>query len=270
MNERRTSGNIHYRAAGDGSPTLIFVHGFACAAEDWSGVIDRLAPRRRCLALDLPGHGASPLAGRAAMADQAAAVQGVRDAAGSGPVVLIGHSLGVRVIVDVWLARPENVAGLVFVDGRFYDGDPEQVLARMTALVDAGGFEAFVTAAFAGMFTDRADPAMRDRVVRRARRIDPAHGRALLLESILWDSTRGREALSRIRAPLLHLQSSDIDVDRRMISLKPGMRTRFMELVDSLVPGATVDIVPDVGHFAMLDDAAGVAERIEAFLRGLT
>jgi len=68
---------------------------------------------------------------------------------------------------------------------------------------------------------------------------------------------------------VLHLQSSDIDASRRMISLKHGMRTKFMDLVDELVPRATVRVVPDAGHFAMLDAPATVNAEIDDFLRTL-
>ena len=47
------------RIAGTGKPTLIFVHGFCCAGEDWVRQLDVLSANFRCIALDLPGHGHS-------------------------------------------------------------------------------------------------------------------------------------------------------------------------------------------------------------------
>lgn len=44
---------------GDGRPVL-FVHGLATSAYIWRNVIALLAGERRCVALDLPGHGATP------------------------------------------------------------------------------------------------------------------------------------------------------------------------------------------------------------------
>jgi len=269
MSPTPSPGALSHLLAGAGSPTLIFVHGFACAKEDWQAQMDFFAARHRCVAVDLPGHGESPLAGRSAMAELVRSVNEVRAQVAPGPVVLVGHSLGVRIVIEAYLAEPQDVAGLVLVDGRFYDGDPQAIAERTAALVDGPGFDEFARVAFSGMFTERVDPAVRDRIVARARQLDPQFGRSLLIESILWDSTRGREALRNIGVPVLHLQSSDIDAQRRMVSLKPGMRTAFMNLVAELVPRATVQVVPDSGHFAMLDAPDLVNAEIDDFLRKL-
>ena len=120
------------------------------------------------------------------------------------------------------------------------------------------------------MFTAASDPTLRERVVGRALRLDPTYGRTLLIESILWDSRRGRETLSRIKVPLLSLHSSDIDASRRMTSLRPGMVTPFMKLLEELAPQAKVEIVPDIGHFATLEAPDHVTTSIERFLADLS
>ena len=56
---RAQSGNVNFRVTGSQDPTLLFVHGFACAHDDWDAQVNALSPRYRCVALDLPGHGAS-------------------------------------------------------------------------------------------------------------------------------------------------------------------------------------------------------------------
>src|SRR5262245_49169523 len=50
---------INFQSTGAKDPTLIFVHGFACALSDWDGQVKALSPNYRCAALDLPGHGNS-------------------------------------------------------------------------------------------------------------------------------------------------------------------------------------------------------------------
>lgn len=262
--------NIRMRDIGAGEPALIFVHGFACALEDWDAQIAVLSKRYRCVAVDLPGHGGSAAGTRATMDGIAGVLSEVRRAVGAERVVLVGHSLGVRNVIDSYLAEPEGVAGLVLVDGRFYDGDPGEVAARTAALVDGpGGYVEFARKAFAGMFTERADPALRDRVVARAQQLDPGLARALLIESILWDSTKGRSALARLKLPVLHLQSSDLTPERKLISLQPDSWTQFMALVADLVPGAVVKAVPGIGHFTMLEAAGTVTSEIDAFVTGL-
>src|ERR1051326_1777161 len=52
-------GNVNFRVTGSQDPTLLFVHGFACALDDWVAQVRTLSPRLRCAAHALPGHCAS-------------------------------------------------------------------------------------------------------------------------------------------------------------------------------------------------------------------
>ncbi len=47
------AGTIRYREAGQGKP-VVFVHGYLVDGRLWSGVVDRLSDRCRCLAPDWP------------------------------------------------------------------------------------------------------------------------------------------------------------------------------------------------------------------------
>ena len=54
------SGEISYLDIGTG-PVALFVHGIATNAYLWRHVIGALATERRCIAVDLPLHGQSPV-----------------------------------------------------------------------------------------------------------------------------------------------------------------------------------------------------------------
>jgi len=54
------SGEISYLDIGTG-PVALFVHGIAANAYLWRNVISALATERRCIAVDLPLHGHSPV-----------------------------------------------------------------------------------------------------------------------------------------------------------------------------------------------------------------
>src|SRR4051812_24716205 len=59
---RRTTdtpyGEIAYVERGSG-PTALFVHGVLLNSYLWRDALERLAPERRCIALDIMGHGAT-------------------------------------------------------------------------------------------------------------------------------------------------------------------------------------------------------------------
>lgn len=95
------------------APAIVFVHGTRLTRAQWSVQLRRLSGAYRCIAIDLPGHGA--LAGE--RFTLAAAVDLVRSAieaeAPSGRAVVVGLSLGGFVAIDVAEAHPDHVAGLV-------------------------------------------------------------------------------------------------------------------------------------------------------------
>ncbi|MEX0831746.1 MAG: alpha/beta hydrolase [Nitriliruptoraceae bacterium] len=101
-----------------GAPTLLAVHGWRCDVRTWHNQVTALAPYRRVVALDLPGHGHSsvPASGHYSidlLGDAVAAVvDGVVD--DDARIVLVGHSLGGMSILNA-VSRYPHVAARVAV-----------------------------------------------------------------------------------------------------------------------------------------------------------
>jgi pimeloyl-ACP methyl ester carboxylesterase len=137
--------------------SAVLVHGAGGSALDWLPLVPHLASRFDVHAIDLPGSGLEPLAGRSpsisgGTAFLASVVAGL---AAAGPVLLVGNSLGGVSCLEYARDHPERVRGVVLVDvtqplGR--GGDlPGRVLAAERARTDA---EAHVRGALAGAFGD--------------------------------------------------------------------------------------------------------------------
>src|SRR3712207_3770697 len=95
-----------------------FVHGFACAHGHWDAQVAHLAPRHRTVAVDLRGHGDSPgSADECSIERYGADVAALLHALDSPPAVLVGHSMGCRVVIEAALQAPSRTAGVVLVDG---------------------------------------------------------------------------------------------------------------------------------------------------------
>ena len=103
--------NLVETGAKGGRP-LVLLHGFAAHAGYWEPVIKQMAGSRHVLAYDLPGHGASAVAGDGGTRDMARAV--AADLAGRvpGPVDLAGHSMGGAVACLIALSQPAMVHSL--------------------------------------------------------------------------------------------------------------------------------------------------------------
>jgi pimeloyl-ACP methyl ester carboxylesterase len=87
--------------AGHGEP-LLLLHGIGSTRDDFSGLFPHLAEQFDVLAVDLPGHGESPLGvwppTVAALTD---AVEADLDARGLGRVHVLGNSLGGRIGIEL-------------------------------------------------------------------------------------------------------------------------------------------------------------------------
>jgi pimeloyl-ACP methyl ester carboxylesterase len=101
-------------------PSILLLHGLASSSHIWDLVAPRLAPRFRVVAYDQRGHGLSgkPSSGYGfdrLIADAAAVIRTLR----LGRPVVVGHSWGANVALQLAVDRPRLVSGDVLVDGGF-------------------------------------------------------------------------------------------------------------------------------------------------------
>lgn len=258
-------GNINFRVTGSEDPTLLFVHGFACALDDWDAQVKALSPRFRCAALDLPGHGASAKPATVSIAAMGSAVAQVKQQIGARATVLIGHSMGCRVVVEALLQSPSGVAGVVFVDGSLLGGDPETGIKRAKDAISKAGIDPLTQRLFNDMFLESSDPKLRERLLARTQAVDPALREELFVDMVRWDLTKSQEALKQIKVPTLVLQATYINAELKRVPMQAGMTTPFMDAVASAVPTSEARIVTGSGHFAMIEAAPSVNDEIAKF-----
>jgi pimeloyl-ACP methyl ester carboxylesterase len=111
---------LHYVAYGDESkPPVVLVHGTRDHARSWDFVAAGLTDRFSVYAPDLRGHGDSDWALGSAygVAPYVADLAKLIDVIERGPVALVGHSLGGRVVLDYAAAAPDCVAKVVAIEG---------------------------------------------------------------------------------------------------------------------------------------------------------
>lgn len=257
------------RVSGVGDPTLVFVHGFSCAHEDWDAAVARLSGAHRCVAIDLPGHGHSPLPARYSIEALAAAVNDAVAAADLSDVVLVGHSLGTKVVRACCRQASERVRGLVLVDGSTYVGDVEALVGSLRRRIAAKGMAKMQDENFRAMLLSGADPAMAEGIRQRARRMDPDFAAALLEDSIRWDIAHGDGVLRSLAMPVLLLQSTWFRPGEGRTSMTADARTPFMDKIERLVARPRIRVLTGTGHFPMIERPDEFAAIMQDFLASL-
>jgi pimeloyl-ACP methyl ester carboxylesterase len=132
---------VYWESRGTGGTPLVLVHG-GFGLTSMFGSLDRWAPDRQVIAVELEGHGHTALSGRPlsfdALGDSIAAV--VREVAG-GRADVLGYSLGGLASLSAAVRSPEVVRRLVLVSVTCRrSGWYPEVLAGMDQ-VGSAGFE---------------------------------------------------------------------------------------------------------------------------------
>ena len=218
-----------------GRPTLVLVHGWMCDQTYWEAQVPALTGEFGVVTVDVGGHGLSGTDREswttASLGQDAAAV--IRQL-GLTDVIVIGHSMGGRVGLEVARLLPGRVIGVIGVDtlhGVDSASDPEENQALLSALEN--DFGATCGAFVRSMFKEGADGALVDRIATDMCSGPGEIGTALIRDYIAYDVASAlRSAGVPIRCINADLWPTDVETNRNHADF------------DAV-------ILPGVGHFLM-------------------
>jgi len=236
------------------APALILIHGITDSRQMWLPLLGALATDHRVLAVDLRGHGESadgdaydPISYATDVVETAAAL-GVSDA------IIVGHSLG-GVVASAFAAIAPCRA-VVNIDQPLRLSSFKEVLGMIEPMLkgDDASFHDAIGLMFGAMNgpLSVAEQARMDLHQRADQRV------VLATWASVFDSTPEEldatvEALaSAIPVPYLAVHGLD-----------PG--PGYAEWLQRLVPTATVELWPDMGHYLHLVDPARFLRRLDEF-----
>ena len=107
---------IHYQEKGVGTP-LVLLHGFTSSTYSWKDIFEPLSRTFRVIAVDLKGFGFSGKPdGDYTRRAQAQLVAHLLDHLKIERAWLVGSSMGGEIALNVALANPQHLAGLILID----------------------------------------------------------------------------------------------------------------------------------------------------------
>lgn len=250
------------RFGAPGERPALLAHCYLGHSGGWSPLMGALQTGLDALAIDMPGHGRTPMPAEVGdfQAEVAAAVLPLI----ASPSLLIGHSFGATVALRLALERPDLVTGLVLIEPVFFAAaaaSPEyapyvETERPLHAAIAAGRFmeaaELFMTGNGDGdrwvMLPDQARAAMAGQM-----RLVGAS-----IPGVFHDS--GRQL-----APG-RLEGLDLPVLLLAGARSPAMFRAVPSALAARLPRAEVHQVPGAGHMLPITHPAETAALIDAWL----
>jgi 3-oxoadipate enol-lactonase len=256
---------LHHEVAGEG-PAVVFVHAGICDSRMWDHQWQSLATGRRMLRYDMRGYGRSPLPPEPY--SNARDLLDVMDAAGIDRAALVAVSLGGRVALEVALAEPARVTGLVAVGSGLpgHDWSPaaHEFFEAEDAAIARGDLDA--AAELNVRFwvdgprrsPDQVDAGVRDRV-----REMQKHAFELQLDT--WEQAEERplapdlaDRLAEIEQPALVLVGADDQPDILAVA----------DLLVRTLPNVGFESIPNAAHVPNMEQPEQFDRLVGAFLDG--
>jgi pimeloyl-ACP methyl ester carboxylesterase len=267
MSEYDVEHSHGMRVARDGprqAPPLLLIHGSGASGAFWGPVIPALTRHHHVIWVDLPGSGQSPPAPSYDVPGQAGRVAAALDDLGLRMVTAVGHSSGGYVATALAERRPDLVRSLALISsGPSLDALlPQPLLLRVLLAPPLGPL----------LWSRRSDA-----VIRRA--IGATCGRPVDVPDELVAGVRGItygafRSVLRCNAAYITERSvperlADLDVPVLVIfgAADPRWEPSSAHQYDA-VPKARVEMLPGVGHMAILEAPEATSKLLLGFTAG--
>lgn len=239
-------------------PRLVLVHGFTQTRRSWAGVAGILAGGGyQVVTVDAPGHGGSSHI----QADMPSAAHLLASA--GGRATYVGYSMGARLCLHLALSRPDLVERLVLLGatagieepgGRAARRAADEALAAELEGADRRRFEEILRRWLAQPLFASLSPSRSGLDDRLGNHPGALAASLRLAGAGAQDSLWPR--LASLSMPVLVLAGS---LDTKFVALGG-------QLVDAIGANADLELVPGAGHPAHLEQPAGFASAVMAFL----
>lgn len=252
---------INYYQHGQGDTTLLFIHGWCIDGKYWGNQLEYFSQSYNVYAIDLPGFGTST-ADRTnwTVEEYANDVMAFIGTVGLENVVIVGHSMATEVMLEVALSNNPKVVGIVGVDNiKLIDVQftPEQ-LEQMNAFfpqLQNDYKNAVVGYADMMLFHPKTSEEVKERVKTDFVNCDPVIGYETCINQVQY-SAGDAQRLEQLNYKL-HLINCDY------------FPTSEAGLKNHCKSGYQLEILPETGHYPMIEKPVAFNQALDKVLTGI-
>lgn len=251
---------LFYKEYGHGDMPIIILHGLLGSGRNWHSIAASLAERHRVIVPDLRNHGRSPHSDEHHISDMVIDIVDLQHKLSATPAVVLGHSMGGLVVMELAFRAPEQLAGAIVADivPKSHLSGVSLVLEAMSKL-DLASFaeKQEIDEALARAI---ADPLVRQFVLTNVAGDDGFRWRINLpaLQRFLPESNAYRPGPTDVfNGPTLFVRGGRSDY----------VTESDFPLIKHHFPEAEIETIAEAGHWVHYEAPAQMLQLIETFMK---
>ncbi len=249
-----SGSKVYYEVYGEGKPIVLLHGAFMTIGMNWSELIPSLSKNRKVIALEMDGHGHTPLSNRPLSHETLASdVVSTLKHLQIDSADIIGYSFGGTIAYSLAIQYPKLVNRLVIISSTYkYEGWQKEVWAVLSTIKP----EFLTNSPLKGEY-DKVAP-------------EPAKWNAFLTKMIAFDSqpfNLGDEKVRNIKCPVLIIAGDNDGVDKKILVETYQLLGGAVFADMAGVPKSQLAIIPGQGHVSLMMQTTAILQLLMNFLK---
>lgn len=242
-------------------PHLILVHGVGLSADAWYAMLPELTKHFTVTSIDMPGHGESAALVKGKDTSLSDYTDTIADATATieEPIMVVGHSMGALIAMDLAISHPEKIAAAVPINAIFRRSQDaaKAVQSRAVELTSGKTFDNKPTLErWFGTNPEGMMREARERCDTMLRSADP-EGYAAAYNIFAHEDGPADDALKSCNVPMLFITGSD----------EPNSTPQMSVNLATIAPNGSCEIIKHARHMMPITHADHVNKHIIAFVQ---
>jgi len=244
---------------------LCYIHGYAGTPGSWDAL-------RKCMSSrNLSGYPeiVATLAGHSLKThvpgpfDIETCAGQVLRSLGSCPTILIGHSMGTRIAMEIAFLARSQVKGLLLVDGSNAPADPAQTAKDLQSRIDRYGYASVMDETMRSMLIDGLESSTQVAMLKSIKQLPQKIAIDYVSSMAAWDSECFMRRMVSINQPVTIIQSTSLLVDRgwKRLPIDNQPTSLWLEAWSNH-PEMDFHRLSGCGHYSMIEKPEFIAQRL--------